>query len=258
MQSESSRILWRIYAAVYDVNLNRFTPYQKLIESLLLNLEPSDGKKILDAGCGTGNFLWHLLQLKPETQVVGIDYSNSMLDKAASKLQSFKNAELRIHDLNQPLPFASQSFDAVVCNNVLYAVNKPYFLLKELFRVLKEEGELVLVTPITQPKMSRIFMEHVADLRSEKPNWWFLKLGAQLTVLAPAVISAVVINRFIQQQPSFHFLSEEELGELALATGFTLEKLEKVYGNQCLLFKGIKTYQKSAPGHVVEGWSGLA
>ena len=55
--------------------------------------------------------------------------------------------DLVIADANQPLPFGSQTFDAVVMAEVLEHLPQDFQALKEVRRVVKENGTLVLTVP---------------------------------------------------------------------------------------------------------------
>jgi len=52
-----------------------------------------------------------------------------------------------IHDINQGLPFANNKFDTVLLVSVLYFVYDPFFVIDEIYRVLKPEGILILQVP---------------------------------------------------------------------------------------------------------------
>jgi ubiquinone/menaquinone biosynthesis C-methylase UbiE len=218
----------------------RFLPYQMLIERVTAALNPSYGFRILDAGCGTGELVQYLLRIRPDLRAVGIDFSETMLKRARAKLKHTGKATWLRVGLNYPLPFSDGDFDVIACVNVLYAVDKPTFLLQELRRVLREGGRLVLVTPISQPRMSRIFAEHVRLLSKQNPKAWPVILLGQMIRLAPSLVIFTVANRSIQNNPMFHFFKEDELRKTLIESGFRVSSLEKVYGDQAWLMVGQK------------------
>lgn len=57
-----------------------------------------------------------------------------------------------ILDFNKTLPFAEGAFDAVLFVNAAYIADDPVFTLREMHRVLKTNGTLVLVTPFVFPE----------------------------------------------------------------------------------------------------------
>ncbi|MBQ1019092.1 class I SAM-dependent methyltransferase [Micromonospora sp. D93] len=150
---------------------------------------------ILDVGCGAGHYAAELLARG--ARVTGIDASATLLRHAHSRAA---RAELRLHDLEQPLDFAADaSFDGIVCALVIHHVTNRRQLLAEMRRVLCPAGWLVI--SITHPTADwRYFGGSYYD-----QSWVDLPHG-------PGVL---------------HFQRttlETFLGEL-LDAGFTLEKL---------------------------------
>lgn len=101
------------------------------------------GAEILDVGCGAGHYAVELLARG--ARVTGIDGSATLLDHARGRVQD--RAVLRLHDLEQPLDFAAdQSFDGIVCPLVIHHVANRRQLLREMHRVLRPGGWLVMST----------------------------------------------------------------------------------------------------------------
>jgi SAM-dependent methyltransferase len=74
------------------------------------------GRRILDAGCGSGPLL---AALRDRGAVVtGIDSSTKMLELARQRLGD--DADLRVADLGSPLPFSDGTFDDVTASLVLH------------------------------------------------------------------------------------------------------------------------------------------
>ena len=97
--------------------------------------------KILDAGCGTGGTIKHLRKVGFKN-IVGIEKSDIAINYARKR-----NISVEKGDINK-LPFEKNSFDVVICLDVLYhqGVN-PSLAIKEFRRVLKKEGLLYLQEP---------------------------------------------------------------------------------------------------------------
>lgn len=112
-----------------------------------------DGRRILDAGCGSGP-LSAALSARGAA-VTGFDASPAMLELARQRLGAA--ADLHVADLGGPLPFPDNSFDDVVCSLVLHYLEDWSAPLEDLRRVLKPGGRLILsvnhptVTVVTQP-----------------------------------------------------------------------------------------------------------
>lgn len=231
--------LWRLYAWVYDSVMAMFLPYRKLTHLVVDELKLPPGARILDAGCGTGNLVAHLAKTRPDVEATGVDFSKAMLHRARKKTKYLQKVSLLEADLNEQLPFNDGEFDRITSVNVLYAVPRPAFLLQEMHRVLRPEGEIIVVTPIFATKMSPIFGEHVAGLRMHS-RLWPLVLTYQIVKAAPAAVLFLLINKVIQEDKSFHFFKEETLRTLAEGRGFHIKAIERVYGKQCWFLVGRK------------------
>ncbi|MEM7801276.1 MAG: class I SAM-dependent methyltransferase [Chloroflexota bacterium] len=99
-----------------------------------------NGLNVLDAGCGPGSFSEWLLERG--ASVTGFDVTPRMVELAAERVAS--NADLFVHDLNDPLTFAGDSsFDLVICPLVLDYIKAWEPVFREFARVLKPGGTFV-------------------------------------------------------------------------------------------------------------------
>ncbi len=101
-------------------------------------------KKILDAPAGRGG-LSKMIRGKG-ANVISLDLTPPLED-VPYWIQS---------DLNQNIPFRSGEFDGIVCVEGIEHVENPQFLVREMFRILKSHGTLVITTPNTLNLRSRI------------------------------------------------------------------------------------------------------
>jgi ubiquinone/menaquinone biosynthesis C-methylase UbiE len=111
-------------------------------ELLLDLLKPSRGEVILDAGCGTGVFTVDILSFG--AHVIGIDVSLPMLIRAGQKARGY-HFQTVLADISS-LPFSENAFDKVVSVTALEFIEDAETALKELFRVTKRGGCLVVAT----------------------------------------------------------------------------------------------------------------
>lgn len=102
----------------------------------------ADGEHILEIGVGTGkNFAFY----PSASNLTAIDFSPKMLEQAERKRQRKQlNVDLSLMDV-QALCYADNSFDTVIASFVFCSVPKPRKGLKEVYRVLKPGGQLLLL-----------------------------------------------------------------------------------------------------------------
>lgn len=110
----------------------------KVNDSINLNA----GIRILDIGCAFGYFLKCCDEYNCETY--GIDVS----EYAISQAEKETKAKLYVYDINNNLSiFQDNFFDIVTIFDVIEHIESPYKLLKEVYRVLKTDGNIIVTTP---------------------------------------------------------------------------------------------------------------
>ncbi len=111
-------------------------------ELVLDLLKPGPGEIILDAGCGTAVFTVDILSFN--SHVIGIDISLPMLMRAAQKTRGYHFQEV-LADISH-LPFSENVFDKVISVTALEFIEDAQSALKELFRVTRRGGCIVVAT----------------------------------------------------------------------------------------------------------------
>jgi len=132
---------YELYAPVYDFIFDWIFAPGRAAAVKLLALERSDS--VLEVGIGTGLNL----PLYPwACQLTGIDLSQEMLDKAVERVQTLAmpNVTLKVMDATS-LDFGDNEFDKVVATYTISAVPEPVAVLKEMRRVVKPDGIIVLL-----------------------------------------------------------------------------------------------------------------
>lgn len=124
----------------------------RTIEKWALQFVPTDPiARILDAGCGWGRFSWPLLEGPkiPAANLVCADVSLGMVQSAT---QEARNRGHRVQFVNcsiEALPFSPHYFDGAMANYVLYDVKPLAQGVRELARVLKPDGWLLVAAHVS-------------------------------------------------------------------------------------------------------------
>ena len=115
--------------------------------SLLSLLPELQGKSVLDLGCGPGEYFEFFLNEKC-SHITAVDVSQSMIkivkERYGTNINSYKQ------NLNMGIPKEKDSiFDLVVSSLTIHYIKNISFLFKEVYRVLKKNGLLAMLHPLT-------------------------------------------------------------------------------------------------------------
>jgi ubiquinone/menaquinone biosynthesis C-methylase UbiE len=127
------------------------------LDMIVKELPLKKGLKVLDAGCGEGHLIEKLYKNLPTktNSYYGIDITKVAIKKAKKKCPY---ARLKVGDVTE-INFADEFFDVVICTEVLEHVSKYKKAIKELKRVLKRGGHLIITFPNeTLWTISRFFL----------------------------------------------------------------------------------------------------
>ncbi len=115
----------------------------------LERLKVRSGEKLLDAGCGEGRHCFGALERG--AHVVGLDLDRAALQSSADNLRqrAAKCGRLAalVHGNALRLPFADETFDKVICSEVMEHVHDYRGAARELARVMRPGGCLAVTIP---------------------------------------------------------------------------------------------------------------
>lgn len=110
------------------------------VVSNFAQIKPSD--HVLEVGCESGGLLSRLPYCK---RLVGLDISPRALEDA--RINVHRRVELVEHDAEKPFPFPKQSFDVVICSQLLEHVENPDKVVKNIIPVVKKGSRVVFSVP---------------------------------------------------------------------------------------------------------------
>lgn len=215
--------------------------------------ECHQGERILDAGCGNGNF-GVFLQLNEafrqryarrgnfrSPDYVGLDFVPAALAQAKVNfeqvgatlqgqfyegLRAYMPMSMRVcqADLEHPLPFPDHSFDRVVCNLVLGYVRDPLSTLREYLRVLAPQGRLVISNLKPYADLSAIYRNFVDTAQTADQ----IEEGRRLLDNSGRIKER-------EGEGTFHFHYQAEFEGLLRAAGVSRPRVYSTFGNQALI-----------------------
>ncbi len=100
------------------------------------------GKKVLDAGCGHGELLKHIGE-RWDCGLFGVDMVQERLDRATV----IDGVDIRYSNIQEKIPFEDKAFDVSFSTEVIEHLKDPQSFLRELRRVTKPDGRIVLTIP---------------------------------------------------------------------------------------------------------------
>jgi SAM-dependent methyltransferase len=121
------------------------------------SLELKDGHRVLDLGCGEGRHL-HAMYYKAKVHAVGVDLGFDDVVKTRNGFETYPDPEggperFSLSVANAlSLPFAEDTFDVVVCSEVLEHIPDYKQAVKEITRILKPGGRLAVSVPRQWPE----------------------------------------------------------------------------------------------------------
>lgn len=160
----------------YDARWASYTAAS--VRDTLGRLDVHGGERVLDVGCGTGVLLEQLASAVPGAALTGIDASAGMLRIARGRLAG--KARL-VRGFGEALPFVDAAFDAVVSSSAFHFFVEPRRALREMARVLRPAGQLVMTDWCTDFLGSRVLdlwlrVSDSAHVRAYRAREWRLML----------------------------------------------------------------------------------
>lgn len=163
------------WADHYDrdiINMLLFKPsYRRVMLELRQMARRGAGKlSVLDVGCGTGTLVMnYLTSHRVVERAAGVDMSEEMLRVAEEKRRYFspsKPVQFTLGDAEH-LPFGTNQFDLVTCCNSFHHYPHPRQALKEMVRVLRPGGRVILIDGCRDEPFGYFIFE-VCVARAEK------------------------------------------------------------------------------------------
>lgn len=167
IHEDKVKTAYRRWAPVYDNTFGRIAEAGRKHSVEIINARKG---RVLEVGVGTG---LSLPAYARHLEIVGIDLSPEMLDKARERVRGEGLSHVAgLHEMDAgDLNFADNSFDTVVAMYVMTVVPEPEKVMRELARVAKPGGEVILVNHFSQDDGVRGWVERRMAPYAEHLGW---------------------------------------------------------------------------------------
>jgi phosphatidylethanolamine/phosphatidyl-N-methylethanolamine N-methyltransferase len=158
---------YELYAPVYDYLFDWIFAPGRAAAVKELGLQPQD--RVLEVGIGTG---LNLPLYPPSVRLTGIDLSQEMLDKAVERVQTLTmpNVALKVMDA-AAMSVGDHEFDKALATYTISAVPDPVAVLREMRRVVRPGGTIVILNHFRSENRVVGFFEDVVAPLCTRLGW---------------------------------------------------------------------------------------
>ncbi len=188
------------------------------------------GRRVLDAACGPGFYLQELRARGAE--VAGCDASPRMIELARARVGP--EVDLRVHPLEEPLDWVpAETLDVVLCALAYHYLNDRPAFLREVHRMLRPLGALVISTHHPAADWARLggsYFEVSPVTEIWSRGWEITAWRVPLTTISEEIADAgFVIERLVEPRPEPGMADShpETFERLSTEPGFVLLRLRK-------------------------------
>jgi 2-polyprenyl-3-methyl-5-hydroxy-6-metoxy-1,4-benzoquinol methylase len=188
--------------------------------------------RILDVGAGEGALTKKLMQMGFDLEACDFNPERFMIAGVNCKKV----------DLNDGLPYTSESFDFIACVEVIEHLRNPWSAISEFSRVLKRNGTLIITTPNIMTIVSRLqflfqgdFPYFSIDKLIEKPADLYHKLDKHINPISYSELDYILLQNslMVEEIATNQYLSGGLLAKVLLP--YIKFKMRKLYGRKSRL-----------------------
>lgn len=138
-------MIWDKAAPFYDLfeNIYNSASNRQMCEAVACHISPGDC--VLECACGTGIISAYIAPCCKK--LLATDYSVGMLKQAMKKCRRLDNIKFARASILK-LPYKGGAFDKVIAANVIHLLDEPHKALRELGRVCRSGGKIIIPTYI--------------------------------------------------------------------------------------------------------------
>jgi trans-aconitate methyltransferase len=158
----------------------KHSPVQNELGLRAINkLDPHDGEKILEIGCGNGLITIRLAKLIPNSHIIAVEPSKEMAEQAKNNFTQNSVNNVTIVNMDALNINFQNEFNAVFSNSAIHWIKKQEMIYELIYNSLKDNGRIQIQTglkkinPYSQALIN-VGIEYREYLKNFKPPWRFL------------------------------------------------------------------------------------
>lgn len=170
----------------------------KNLERVIEEAEIKKDSFICDVGTGTGVLVPYLIKkIGKKGKLIAIDYSDEMIKKAKENWKKLK-VEFIVADIHKT-DFPDNYFDYVVCNACFPHFDRKKIALKEIYRILKKGGSIIISHPTGRAFVNKLHRETGGCIKKD--------VLPEAKILAKLLKECNFIPLKVIDEPEFYFVS---------------------------------------------------
>lgn len=221
LKPTSKELFYDNFSDCWESKINNKETQKRLriVYGKLLEKNDIKGKKFLEIGCGLGYFSKEAFKLG--ARVTGVDIGPKLIKISKKKTP---NASFIVADASS-LPFKNETFDVVLSTEVIEHINKQVIVIKEMFRVLKKGGVLIITTPnrLYKPLFDFLGLAKIRPYRGNE-KWYYPWTLKKILAKYGDIKKEVYFNFFYPNKILNNFERFYLLKYLMVNQGYRIEK----------------------------------
>jgi ubiquinone/menaquinone biosynthesis C-methylase UbiE/pimeloyl-ACP methyl ester carboxylesterase len=216
--------------------------YRNFMATQVRQLNPLKNQRIADLGAGTGEFPLYLARSGADMAGVvvdEVDYVRPALRRGVSRLQSESIGKVWVNHLvadfdgrgDGVIPVSDEAYDSVLASLVVSYLANPDGFLREVFRVLRPGGTLVVSTLRRDADISKLFVDGMSELEDSAARQDLGADGIQhFDELARKFLNDASKILDLEEQGRFQFWDPVEFRALVESAGFVVDRVNLDFG----------------------------
>ncbi len=228
-KSEKVKDIFTDIAGDYD-RVNRVISFGQIgrwRKKLLERVDKSDSGRVLDLGCGTGQLTRLIADNVRAEEIVGVDLTPEMIEKARSKLPETYGQKVRfLISKGESLDLPTDYFDLATSAFTLRNVQDIELVLSEMKRVVKPGGKVINLE-LSKPQIP-VFR-----------NLYYLYFNEILPVLGGFIHGSTAPYRYLTESLK-NFPDQENLKNMFQGAGLEEVYYDELFGGIAAIHSGTK------------------